>query len=143
MIEGGGYMDCNEFGMLIRESRLKKSMTQKDLAKIVNVSDKAVSKWERGECFPDINLFESLSEALDVSIDKLMLQPDEQKKSKNSVKRVVAVVLWIILGIALCIVYLMLPVGVYVKRISVFVVVCIYLMVLLFLVLGGKNEKNR
>ena len=136
-------MDCNEFGMLIRESRLKKSMTQKDLAKIVNVSDKAVSKWERGECFPDINLFESLSEALDVSIDKLMLQPDEQKKSKNSVKRVVAVVLWIILGIALCIVYLMLPVGVYVKRISVFVVVCIYLMVLLFLVLGGKNEKNR
>ena len=68
---------------------------------------------------------------------------DEQKKSKNSVKRVVAVVLWIILGIALCIVYLMLPVGVYVKRISVFVVVCIYLMVLLFLVLGGKNEKNR
>ena len=136
-------MDCNEFGMLIRESRLKKSMTQKDLAKIVNVSDKAVSKWERGECFPDINLFKSLSEALDVSIDKLMLQPDEHKKNKNSVKRIVAVVLWVILGIALCIVYLMLPVGVYVKRISVFVVVCIYLMILLFLLLGGKNEKNR
>ena len=135
-------MDCNEFGMLIRESRLKKSMTQKDLAKIVNVSDKAVSKWERGECFPDINLFESLSEALDVSIDKLMLQPDEHKKSKNSVKRIVAVVLWVILGIALCIVYLMLPVGVYVKRISIFFIVCSYLAVFAILVHSIIDESN-
>ena len=47
-------------------------MTQKDLAAKIQVTDKAVSKWERGLGFPDINTIEDLADALDVSIMELM-----------------------------------------------------------------------
>ena len=49
--------------MCIRDSH----MTQADLAGKVGVTDKAVSRWERGLGFPDINTMEPLAEALDVS----------------------------------------------------------------------------
>ena len=49
-----------------------KNMTQKDLATKIQVTDKAVSKWERGLGFPDINTIEYLADALNVSIIELM-----------------------------------------------------------------------
>lgn len=55
-------------------------MTQADLAKKLQVTDKAVSRWERGIGFPDINTLESLADALDISVLELM-------KSEKSVKR--------------------------------------------------------
>ena len=53
-----------------RRKELK--MTQKDLATKIQVTDKAVSKWERGLGFPDINTIEYLADALNVSIIELM-----------------------------------------------------------------------
>ena len=47
-------------------------MTQKDLATKIHVTDKAVSRWERGLGFPDINTIEELADALNVSITELM-----------------------------------------------------------------------
>ncbi len=41
-------MDCKKVGMLIRSLRLEQNMTQKQLAEKMNISDKAISKWERG-----------------------------------------------------------------------------------------------
>ena len=48
-------MDAKQMGMFISELRKENNMTQAQLAKELYVSDKAVSRWERGLGFPDIN----------------------------------------------------------------------------------------
>ncbi|MBU3806098.1 MAG: helix-turn-helix domain-containing protein [Candidatus Fournierella pullistercoris] len=58
--------------MALSSRRKAKGLTQKQLADRLSVTDKAVSKWERGLGFPDIKLLEPLSQALDVSILELM-----------------------------------------------------------------------
>ena len=65
-------MDAKKTGQLICESRKQHGMSQKDLADILNVTDKAVSKWERGVSFPDISLLIPLSEALEISLYDLL-----------------------------------------------------------------------
>ena len=65
-------MDKAEFGSFIAELRKEKNMTQKELADKLVISDKAVSKWERGISYPDITLLEPLSLILDVSITELV-----------------------------------------------------------------------
>ena len=47
-------------------------MSQKDLADILNITDKAISKWERGISFPDISLLIPLSETLGISLYNLL-----------------------------------------------------------------------
>lgn len=47
-------------------------MSQKELAQHLNITDKAVSKWERGLSFPDITILIPLSEALEVSLYDLL-----------------------------------------------------------------------
>ena len=59
-------------GATIKELRERKNMTQADLAKVLTVSDKAVSKWETGKGYPDITLLEPLARALGVSITELI-----------------------------------------------------------------------
>ena len=73
-------MDAQKLGAFIASCRKEKNMTQADLAKKLQVTDKAVSRWERGIGFPDINTIESLADALDISVLELM-------KSEKSVKR--------------------------------------------------------
>jgi transcriptional regulator with XRE-family HTH domain len=65
-------MDKERTGQLITELRKEKGLTQKQLADALNVTDKAVSKWERGLSFPDISMLEPLSELLDISIMELL-----------------------------------------------------------------------
>ncbi|MCI6771581.1 MAG: helix-turn-helix domain-containing protein [Oscillospiraceae bacterium] len=57
----------------IKALREKKGLTQNQLAQILNVSDKAVSKWETAKGLPDITLIEPLAAALGVSVPELML----------------------------------------------------------------------
>lgn len=59
-------------GQLISELRKSNQMTQKDLAAKLHVSDKAVSKWERGLSFPDISLLLPLSDILGVTTAELL-----------------------------------------------------------------------
>ena len=73
-------MDANKFGCFVAERRKELKMTQKDLAAKIQVTDKAVSKWERGLGFPDINTIEDLADALDVSIMELMKSEREKQK---------------------------------------------------------------
>lgn len=47
-------------------------MTQIELARKINVSDKTISKWETGKGLPDISLIETLAKALNVSVIELM-----------------------------------------------------------------------
>ena len=60
-------MDNVKTGALIREARTARGMTQKQLAEALNITDRAVSKWERGLSAPDIALLEPLAEALGVT----------------------------------------------------------------------------
>ena len=59
-------------GATIKELRERKRLTQADLAEMLAVSDKAVSKWETGKGYPDITLLEPLAQTLEVSITELI-----------------------------------------------------------------------
>lgn len=65
-------MEHNTMGNVIAALRKEKGMTQKDLADQLNVTDKAVSKWERNIACPDTTLIPKLAEILGISIDELM-----------------------------------------------------------------------
>lgn len=65
-------MDCKKVGTFIAEQRKMQNMTQKELANQLYVTDKAVSKWERGICFPDISSIIPLSEILNISPSELL-----------------------------------------------------------------------
>lgn len=73
-------MDAKKTGQLISESRKQHGMSQKDLADILNITDKAVSKWERGISFPDISMLIPLSEALGISLYDLLSGGDYDGK---------------------------------------------------------------
>lgn len=60
-------MNAEYTGKKIAELRKEKEFTQKELAEKLHVTDKAVSKWERGVNFPDLGLMEKLAEALDTT----------------------------------------------------------------------------
>ena len=71
-------MNCSEVGGLIKKLRTAEGMTQKQLADMLGVSDKAVSKWERGLGCPDITLVTELSRILSVSVDSLLAGNTEE-----------------------------------------------------------------
>lgn len=65
-------LNNEKFGLFLAELRREKGMTQKELAEKLFVSDKAVSKWERGLSMPDVSLLAPLSELLGVTIAELL-----------------------------------------------------------------------
>ncbi len=65
-------MDCIKTGLLIKKLRCEKNMTQLALAEQLGVSDKAVSKWERGMGCPDISLLNDLASLLSSSVEALL-----------------------------------------------------------------------
>lgn len=81
-------MDQIKTGSIIRSLRQKQGMTQSELAEKIGVSDKAVSKWERGCGAPDISLLPKLSEALKVNTESLLRGDLEEKDmSAQNMKR--------------------------------------------------------
>jgi len=70
-------MDNQKFGAIITKARKDKDMTQKALAEILRVTDKAVSKWERGRGYPEITLIPALSKALDIPAKDLLCDDAE------------------------------------------------------------------
>ena len=65
-------MDCKKVGKLIYELRKEKNMTQKQVAEVMNISDKTISKWERGLGCPDVSLLLGLSNIFGVSIEGIL-----------------------------------------------------------------------
>ena len=85
-------MDAKKFGAFISERRKEQHMTQAGLAGKIGVTDKAVSRWERGLGFPDINTMEPLATALGVSLLELMKseiisEEVQMKKDESSEKK--------------------------------------------------------
>lgn len=62
----------DKFGLFITELRKEKEMTQKELAEKLYVSDKTVSKWERGMSMPNVALLIPIAEVLDVTVTELL-----------------------------------------------------------------------
>ena len=67
-------MAAKSIGETIAELRRSRGMTQAALAEKLNVSDKAISKWENGQGYPDVTLFPMLASLFGVSVDYLMLR---------------------------------------------------------------------
>ena len=65
-------MNADKFGAFIAACRKEQHMTQLELAQKLQVTDKAVSRWERGKGFPDISMLIPLSEALEITVTELM-----------------------------------------------------------------------
>lgn len=65
-------MDCSKVGKLILSLRKEKRMTQKELADAMGLSDRTISKWERGIGCPDVSLLNHLSDILGVEIENIL-----------------------------------------------------------------------
>lgn len=72
-------MNIEKFGAYITGKRKERNMTQKDLAEKLNVTPKAVSRWERCVGYPDIETFEDLASALGVTVMNLFACSDASK----------------------------------------------------------------
>lgn len=65
-------MDARSFGAFLARTRRERGLTQSALAEQLHVTDKAVSRWERGLGFPDIGTLEPLAQALGLTLEELM-----------------------------------------------------------------------
>ena len=79
-------MDAQKTGAFIASVRKEKGLTQSNLAELLFVSDKTISKWERGAGFPDIKNLEPLAAALGVSLVELM-QGEREKTNEISITK--------------------------------------------------------
>ena len=65
-------MDKQKIGDFIKKKRKEKGLTQKELADKLFITDRAISKWERGICCPDISILRDLCKLLDININELL-----------------------------------------------------------------------
>lgn len=79
-------------GETIAYFRKQKGLTQSELAEKMNVTDKAVSKWERNLSCPDINAISKLADILDVSVEEL-LKTKKQDYSNSKIKELINLIL--------------------------------------------------
>ncbi len=61
-----------DFGKRVKSFRLRKNYSQKEIALRIGVSEQAVSKWENGECLPDVYNLKLLAQILHISVDSLL-----------------------------------------------------------------------
>ena len=90
-------------GEIIAERRKALGMTQKDLADKMNVTDKAVSKWERNLSLPDVASISTLADILELSVEELM-GSCETKEITSETERIIDLILKVIplaMGVAL------------------------------------------
>lgn len=81
-------IEKEKFGAFVAQLRKEKGLTQKELAEKLFLSDKAVSKWERGLSMPDITVLTPLAEALGVSVAELLNCQRMEKEEPVTAERV-------------------------------------------------------
>ena len=82
-------MDKQKTGELIRNARIKKGYTQVELGDLIGVTNKAISRWEKGDSFPDISVIEELSRVLDIRIQDIVIGDVTEPDSETAVTEVV------------------------------------------------------
>ena len=85
-------MNKQSLGIMITSLRKEKQMTQLELANLTGVTDKAVSKWERDICYPDVNSLPKLAEIFGISVDELMKCKIEAKSEKMNINAMVQMI---------------------------------------------------
>ena len=96
-------MTNKTLGEIINFLRKEKNMTQNDLAEKMNVTDKAVSKWERNLSCPDVNSIPKLAEILGVSVEELLNA--QTKQDDNKIDEIINIALiGVSLAMGICIV---------------------------------------
>lgn len=88
-------MDNNKIGKFIASLRKEKGLTQQELGDKLFVTDKAVSKWERGLSFPDITILEKLAFELNVDVSEILCGERGKKKKINiqeEIDRTIAII---------------------------------------------------
>lgn len=103
-------MEKQTMGDMISTLRKEKGMTQRELAEKLNVTDKAVSKWERNLSCPDIHSIPALAEALGVSVEKLMSTSKQVSREKPAPDKIIGIILRAVplaMGVALVVTSIM------------------------------------
>lgn len=70
-------------GKLIKDARVEKGFTQTELGELIGVSNKAVSRWETGESFPDVALLDGIASVLGLQIEELVRGEKEEVKKEG------------------------------------------------------------
>lgn len=81
-------MDNVRFAQTIKNARLKKGYTQSQLADLLNVSNKTISKWETGRGYPDITLLAKITSILKLDYEELLQSNEyiiQKKKEKKKI----------------------------------------------------------
>lgn len=94
-------MDCKKVGQLIKKKRLEKKMTQQELAGKLHITDRAISKWERGLGAPDISLLQDLSNILGLSISDV-LSGEEHKEGLSIPDKIIIILCLLMPIIIIC-----------------------------------------
>lgn len=76
-------MDVIKIGKFIQEKRKEKKLTQEELAEKLFITDRAVSKWERGLSLPDADKMLELCDILDINVNELLIGEENMKDEKK------------------------------------------------------------
>ena len=86
-------MNQEQVGRFIAELRKEQKLTQEQLAEMLGVTNRSVSRWENGRCLPDLSLLQEISEALGVSISELLngrrMTREEMLDMRNSIDKII------------------------------------------------------
>ena len=81
-------LNNRDFGANIADLRKKKGLTQAQLAEMLNISNKTISRWETGEGYPEVTLLSPLAKALGITVDELLAEsapePDQSDQPENN-----------------------------------------------------------
>ena len=78
-------MNTQKCGDFIAELRKEQNLTQKDLADKINVSDKAISRWETGKGYPDVDSLQALSKFFNITINELLAGEKAETKTVEEI----------------------------------------------------------
>ena len=93
-------MDIQKIGNYIKCKRKAQGLTQAELAGLLGITNKAVSKWENGKCLPDLSLHEKLCDALHITLNELVAGQDIEstqlpEASEQNMKTMLVFQLWL------------------------------------------------
>lgn len=89
-------------GQKIKELRIQRNLSQKQLGEILHVSDKTISKWETGRTLPDIEMIQKIAQYFHISIDELISQ---RKGIKPKTKRLMITLVIVVIMLLIFILY--------------------------------------
>ena len=76
-------MNQIKIGKFIAECRKKINLTQMQLAEKLNITDRAISKWETGKCLPDVSIMPELCKELNITLNELLSGERENNNSEQ------------------------------------------------------------